>query len=441
MEVPRLTYLRDPFSSEQSWLSDSLRSPGESQEPMIFHLGENSTLFPPWTPASLSARVPVLSRTYTSKEPRFGPYHDNERPLARAFGLRPRHNYSEASISSADLFGSSTELQDDDDDRNYSYHYYSGEVERDLTPMMLSELRPLERALIARAPSRASVNLWLGRKPVSAPCHFDGYHNAFAQLSGRKRFLLAPPSAWRRLRPFPFLHPSHAQCQTTLDSLQEEELVSLGVRTAELTRGDVLYLPPLWFHETLALSEEGAVSVNGWVECDEGAAAAELFALKLPGRLQAGAAPSDRALDAASLVMLLSSASFGNASLLPARLWTERYKAIVEDGSLPQSAVGNAASGDGEAPPIDCALLAANRELWEMSGHGIGWARAATRLAAERFHEETRASWLGNLAEYVAAERVGVRAVGGFWHSLFACASEVEGLVRVVTPQAETTAT
>ncbi len=220
MAVPahRLIYTSDPFSTEASWLADALRSPGDLNEPIIFRLGENSTLIPSWTPPILSELVPVLNRVYVSDHPRFGPYHDVQRPLARVHDLTPRHNYREASLSTADFFDGSA--------KPTRHHYYSGEVERDLPTAMLAELRPLEMALIARAPSHASVNLWLGRAPVSAPCHFDGYHNAFAQLSGRKRFLLAPPSAWRRLRPFPFLHPSHAQCQTTLDSLDEDELAS-----------------------------------------------------------------------------------------------------------------------------------------------------------------------------------------------------------------------
>jgi len=192
----------------------------------------------------------------------------------------------------------------------------------------------------------------------------------------------------------------------------------------------VLYLPPLWFHETLALSEDGVVSVNGWVECDEGAAAAELLALQLPGRLQE---EEDGALAAASLVMLLSSTSFGNASVLPARVWLERYATIVEDGSLPTQ--GEAGSGGSESgssggkalAALDCTSLAALRERWGMTSHGLSWARAATRLAAARFSDQTRASWLGNLAEFVAAQGVGVRSVGGFWRSLYSCVDSNDG--------------
>ena len=118
--------------------------------------------------------------------------------------------------------------------------------------------------------------MWLGRRGASAPCHYDGYHNAFSQLHGRKRFVLLPPSATALLRPFPFLHPSHAQCQAELPVLDPAELAAAGALEADrymlaiivtpvtslrpshpagaleavLQPGDVLYLPPLWFHET-----------------------------------------------------------------------------------------------------------------------------------------------------------------------------------------------
>ena len=56
--------------------------------------------------------------------------------------------------------------------------------------------------------------------------------DAVAQLSGSKRFLLAPPSAWPLVRVFPFLHPSHAQCQRDLDALDGAELAAAGGQSA-----------------------------------------------------------------------------------------------------------------------------------------------------------------------------------------------------------------
>jgi hypothetical protein len=92
--------------------------------------------------------------------------------MARAFSLSASHGYSEADMAPAAFFGGQP---------NGTHAYYSGEVDRDLPASMLAELRPLEAALIARDPTRASVNLWLGKAPVAAPCHYDGYHNACAR--------------------------------------------------------------------------------------------------------------------------------------------------------------------------------------------------------------------------------------------------------------------
>ena len=50
--------------------------------------------------------------------------------------------------------------------------------DRDLVTPLLTQLRPLEALLVARDPSRSSVNLWMGKPRVSAPCHYDGYQCA-----------------------------------------------------------------------------------------------------------------------------------------------------------------------------------------------------------------------------------------------------------------------
>ena len=88
---------------------------------------------------------------------------------------------------------------------------------------------------------------------MTAHCHYDGYHNFYAQLSGRKKFTLVSPKYWREVAVYPLLHPSHAQCQANLSAD-----VSLGTSIeyfeTELGPGDVLYLPPLYFHHVEAVS-------------------------------------------------------------------------------------------------------------------------------------------------------------------------------------------
>ena len=458
--VPRVVA---PAGSSASWLAHRISRAADEGAPLIVELGANSSLLPQWTPAVLINRVNVLTRVYVGDSARFGPYYDGDRPMARAGLTRaPAHAYSEADLPTRSFFASHSH-----------YRYYSGEVERDLPKSMLAELRPLESALIARNPSHASVNLWLGASPVVAPCHYDAYHNAAVQLAGSKRWMIAPPSAWPVLRPYPFLHPSHAQCQVSLDSIEADALAALGGMSAPLAPGDLLYLPPLWFHETLALSEEGAVGINGWVACEESDAAAALFALRRPrltlqARLDAdgsvsgsggggtggggGAGSTGVGVAAALLVRSLSSEVFGNAGALVARVWSERY-ATLEAGRGWQD--GNA--NGGEAPhklpsalPLQCAELREWDEAWgdrdvaELSAAshavprptaGVGaraavtvqreavgsWARKAAQIALSGLGEDTRGTWVANLAELVAAEQVGVGAIAEFWRILHQC--------------------
>jgi hypothetical protein len=94
-----------------------------------------------------------------------------------------------------------------------------------------------------------------------------------AQLQGTKRFLLFPPRAWTTLGIYPFLHPSHAQATANVSehipslalpdlasSVQPAELAwaeKAGLYVADLGPGDMLYLPPLWFHHVVAVSAAG----------------------------------------------------------------------------------------------------------------------------------------------------------------------------------------
>jgi hypothetical protein len=254
--LPATSRIVAPAHATQQWLADALREAVASGLPRVVALGAESALLPAWSPSLITQRVDTLSRVYSGPDERFGPFHDEQRPFSRArICTSPSHNYSEVSMRTGDFFTVHQAEQS-------RYVYYSGEVERDLPASMLEELRPLEAALIERNPSHASVNLWMGSSPVVSPCHYDAYHNAIAQLSGRKRFVLFPPTASQLLRPFPFLHPSHAQCQSRIDLLDPDEVAASGAVSVDLERGDILYLPPLFYHETLAL-DNGSIGVNG----------------------------------------------------------------------------------------------------------------------------------------------------------------------------------
>ena len=437
-----------PASASSAWLEHALARAANGSTPVVIALGTDHALLPQWTPTALALRVPTLSKVYVSTDFIFGPYYDESRPFAR-LGLvpGPSHNYSEATMHTRDVFASQGGA-------TYTYTYYSGEVERDLSLPLRESIRPLERALIARNPRHASVNLWLGASPVVAPCHYDAYHNAVVQIYGRKRWLLAPPTAWAHLRPYPFLHPCHAQCQQPLGTLSTGAREAVGARSVELRRGDVLYVPPLYFHETEARSAEGTIAINGWVGCEESNAAAAIFELpRPPGSASAALAPeaapeagvptarSNRIMSAtakgqptaaaaaesefaATLVLALSQRTFGSAWQLAEHVWSERYQSLVSEGTLAvDEAVPSALDCKTlqDSPVLSAAVVDAHGGGDARHGEVLVWAERAARLAHAHLSDGTRSTWLANLAELVAAERISMRGVGRFWRDLQRC--------------------
>ena len=105
------------------------------------------------------------------------------------------------------------------------------------------------------------ANLWLGAAESSAATHFDLSHNLLFLASGVKRFRLLPPSAHHELRLHPSWHGSHLAAQTEPSDAQMQ---SLGGYEAVLEAGDVLSLPPGWFHRVT--SESDNVGVNLWTQ-------------------------------------------------------------------------------------------------------------------------------------------------------------------------------
>jgi hypothetical protein len=184
-------------------------------------------------------------------------------------------------------------------------------------------------------------NLWVGRSGIQTAGHFDLQFNFFVQLEGKKQFTLFAPSAPLRL--FPNTHPHQAHTwpveEPTLQARQkqpsqthssplaadesdEEEAEEAANRlpspkscegfvpldsdeadarplhtgssqkhspppslirryVADLSSGDVLLVPPLWFHSVTTVSR--SVSVNVWSDAPEYTLLQdELYALPLP---------------------------------------------------------------------------------------------------------------------------------------------------------------
>jgi len=108
--------------------------------------------------------------------------------------------------------------------------------------------------------------MFVGQRGCVTPAHIDEQHNIFAQLCGRKRFVLFPPGDWDKLYPFPNGHPNDRQSQVDYrepDFSRFPRFVDVKPYEAVLGPGDVLFVPQYWWHHVENL-DDGCVSVNFW---------------------------------------------------------------------------------------------------------------------------------------------------------------------------------
>eukprot|EP01102_Stenamoeba_stenopodia_P001019 TRINITY_DN10916_c0_g1_i1.p1 TRINITY_DN10916_c0_g1~~TRINITY_DN10916_c0_g1_i1.p1 ORF type:complete len:532 (-),score=120.86 TRINITY_DN10916_c0_g1_i1:218-1813(-) len=108
--------------------------------------------------------------------------------------------------------------------------------------------------------------LWIGMRGVVTPGHYDEAHNFFSQIRGRKRFNLFSPSMWSCMYAYPYHHPADRQSRVNFyekNAAFSKFAEAQGV-TATLEAGDVLYLPPYWWHHVESLTE--SVGLNFWIE-------------------------------------------------------------------------------------------------------------------------------------------------------------------------------
>ncbi|KAJ8491128.1 hypothetical protein OPV22_012849 [Ensete ventricosum] len=107
-----------------------------------------------------------------------------------------------------------------------------------------------------------SLNAWFGPLGTVTPLHHDPHHNLFAQVVGRKYIRLYPGSASENLYP----HEESMLCnssQVDLDNIDYQEFPKVeGLEFIDcvLEEGEMLYIPPKWWHYVRSLSTSFSVS-------------------------------------------------------------------------------------------------------------------------------------------------------------------------------------
>ena len=403
-----------------------------------------------WSLDYLGTKLSSLRGIYENDNRWFGPYFDRTKPLLE-HAIRKNPYKTNVELSSEEFF---RRLQNPSADR---FHYFSGDIDQ-LGDWAYSEVQPL-RELLLPNPSRSSVNAWIGQPHVMAHCHYDGYHNFYAQLYGTKRFVLFSPVNWPGLYPYPFLHPSHAQAQVNTSSEEEVERFGLARRVegvvATLHPGDLLYLPPLWFHEVESLGV--SISVNVWTDSQQTELVERIFSLPLPLDY---AEPSshkhehaqwrdiwERRVAAAVVILRLlqhvcqhldctspNTDKFldpdGNSRVrrmdpetyFVRQLWSTRYQHLMEGGELPEAyhqgehILCEGGGGDG----LDDAVVSVSQAVATDVHYGAYFEQVSQLVRG--LPTETWQLWVGNYVEYVVASAVGeVEYVGLFLKHFSSC--------------------
>lgn len=106
------------------------------------------------------------------------------------------------------------------------------------------------------------IKAWLGPKGTVSPMHHDPKHNLLCQIFGHKKIILAAPDDSKNLYP----HENNLLGNTSqidAENLNIEKFpLSKNVKFYHLTlySGEMLYIPPKWWHHVHSLSKSFSVS-------------------------------------------------------------------------------------------------------------------------------------------------------------------------------------
>lgn len=390
-----------------------------------------------WTPKYLQSKITHITGVYRNDNRWFGPYYDSRKPLTR-IATRTNNYSTDVTMTSKKFF---KKLRNPSEGE---FLYFTGDIDQ-LGQWALTDIHPLSE-LLALNPKRSSINVWMGQPHVIAHCHYDGYHNFYAQLYGTKKFTLFQPTNWPGLYPYPFLHPSHAQSQVNLSDTSDVEKFPLAdqVRALEviLRPGDLLYMPPLWFH--LVESLEVSISVNVWTDSEQTALMEDVFSISLPTETLTWDSIQQKTIAVSVLIHTLISDVcqrrtcrrvkndhfLDNKSLKSLegdfyfvyQLWTTRYRSLMEQGLIPDGV--RTVSEEGilcESMSKEKSRNELERATAALEASGLHKFVKQVATSIEQLPDDTWELWTGNYVEYLATTAVDVEMVGAFLRHYGSC--------------------
>jgi tRNA wybutosine-synthesizing protein 5 len=146
--------------------------------------------------------------------------------------------------------------------RNKSYYLQQAPIGV-LFPQLLADLEPPK--WMRPTDIIGQVFLWIGGAGCLTPLHYDRIHNFLIQVVGRKELTLFPPSDTK------YLYPSQKEGGTHISEidLDNPDLNQFPLFSSAqppinvlLEPGDMLFIPPGWWHQVRSL--DMSVSVSYW---------------------------------------------------------------------------------------------------------------------------------------------------------------------------------
>ncbi|CAI0412752.1 unnamed protein product [Linum tenue] len=115
-----------------------------------------------------------------------------------------------------------------------------------------------------------SLNAWFGPAGTVTPLHHDPHHNILAQVVGKKYIRLYSASLSDELYPHKetMLYNSSQVDLDNIDEKQFPKLHDLEFLDCILEEGEMLYIPPKWWHYVRSLTT--SLSVSFWWNNDSG---------------------------------------------------------------------------------------------------------------------------------------------------------------------------
>jgi hypothetical protein len=163
-------------------------------------------------------------------------------------------------------------------------HWYLSEpLDHPLSNSFLNKASPAFMEYLRGSISleEAQGTLWMSSEGAECGAHYDVDHNFFLQLSGSKTFFIVEPAALPLFHPYSSLHPRWRQARNSslnsvpsvINAAQEARASALwpfpihadeGPWEVTLQAGDMLYLPPYYYHAVRG-GPAGSASVNVWM--------------------------------------------------------------------------------------------------------------------------------------------------------------------------------